>query len=108
MVELHWTSDGERVVTASPDKSVRAWDVASGQQVKKMAEHDSFVNSCCPLRRGPPLLVSGSDDGTAKVGTSKKEHAAFAAGRAATAIGCQGRGVPTHAIPTEGRTGMPA
>ena len=86
MVELHWTSDGERVVTASPDKSVRAWDVASGQQVKKMAEHDSFVNSCCPLRRGPPLLVSGSDDGTAKVGTSKKEHAAFAAGRAATAI----------------------
>jgi Prp8 binding protein len=67
VVELHWTSDGERVVTASPDKSVRAWDVASGQQVKKMAEHDSFVNSCCPLRRGPPLLVSGSDDGTAKV-----------------------------------------
>ena len=36
-------------------------------QVKKMAEHDNFVNSCCPLRRGPPLLVSGSDDGTAKV-----------------------------------------
>ena len=26
-----------------------------------MAEHDNFVNSCCPLRRGPPLLVSGSD-----------------------------------------------
>jgi Prp8 binding protein len=77
VVELHWTSDGERVVTASPDKSVRAWDVASGQQVKKMAEHDSFVNSCCPLRRGPPLLVSGSDDGTAKVGMSVKAHAAF-------------------------------
>ena len=70
VVELHWTSDGERVVTASPDKTVRAWDVASGQQVKKMAEHDSFVNSCCPLRRGPPLLVSGSDDGTAKVSMS--------------------------------------
>ena len=32
-----------------------------------MAEHDNFVNSCCPLKRGPPLLVSGSDDGTAKV-----------------------------------------
>ena len=35
-------------------------------QVKKMAEHDNFVNSCCVLRRGPPLIVSGSDDGTAK------------------------------------------
>lgn len=37
-------------------------------QVKKMSEHENFVNSCCPLKRGPPLLVSGSDDGTAKVG----------------------------------------
>ena len=32
-----------------------------------MAEHSSFVNSCCPARRGPPLIVSGSDDGTAKL-----------------------------------------
>lgn len=36
-------------------------------QVKKMAEHSSFVNSCCSARRGPPLIVSGSDDGTAKL-----------------------------------------
>mmetsp|Transcript_15482 Transcript_15482/g.46734 ORF Transcript_15482/g.46734 Transcript_15482/m.46734 type:complete len:289 (+) Transcript_15482:358-1224(+) len=67
VLELHWTSDGERIISASPDKSVRAWDAATGLQVKKMAEHDMFVNTCCPLRRGPPLLVSGSDDGTAKV-----------------------------------------
>jgi Prp8 binding protein len=66
ILELHWTTDGERIVSASPDKSVRAWDAATGQQVKKMAEHDNFVNSCCPLRRGPPLLVSGSDDATSK------------------------------------------
>ena len=36
-------------------------------QVKKMSEHSNFVNSCCPLRHGPPLLVSGSDDASAKV-----------------------------------------
>lgn len=36
-------------------------------QIKKMAEHSSFVNSCCSARRGPPLIVSGSDDGTAKL-----------------------------------------
>ncbi len=70
VLELHWTSDGERIVSASPDKSVRAWDAVTGEQVKKMSEHDSFVNSCCPLKRGPPLLVSGSDDGTAKVGAA--------------------------------------
>lgn len=67
MLELHWTTDGERIISASPDKTVRAWDAHTGEQVKKMAEHDNFVNSCCPLKRGPPLLVSGSDDGSAKV-----------------------------------------
>ncbi|KAM0913776.1 hypothetical protein ACQ4PT_011946 [Festuca glaucescens] len=32
-----------------------------------MAEHSSFVNSCCPSRKYPPLVVSGLDDGTAKL-----------------------------------------
>ncbi|KAK9814586.1 hypothetical protein WJX72_008235 [[Myrmecia] bisecta] len=67
ILELHWTTEGDRIVSASPDKSVRVWDVQSGEQIKKMAEHDNFVNSCCPARRGAPLVVSGSDDGTAKL-----------------------------------------
>lgn len=67
ILELHWTTDGERVITASPDKTVRAWDTKTGEQVKKLTEHSNFVNSCCPLKQGPPLLVSGSDDATAKV-----------------------------------------
>ena len=54
------------MITASPDMTVRAWDTKTGEQVKKMTEHDNFVNSCCPLRRGPPLLVSGSDDTSSK------------------------------------------
>ncbi|CAD5180966.1 uncharacterized protein LOC135616786 [Musa acuminata AAA Group] len=67
VLDLQWTTDGTQIISASPDKTLRAWDVESGKQVKKMAEHSSFVNSCCPSRRGPPLVVSGSDDGTAKL-----------------------------------------
>mmetsp|Transcript_7623 Transcript_7623/g.10296 ORF Transcript_7623/g.10296 Transcript_7623/m.10296 type:complete len:342 (+) Transcript_7623:55-1080(+) len=67
LVDLHWMTDGASLVSASADHTVRGWDAETGQQIKKMAEHDSFVNSCCPARRGPPLVVSGSDDGTSKL-----------------------------------------
>ncbi|XP_031481776.1 uncharacterized protein LOC116251570 [Nymphaea colorata] len=67
ILDLQWTTDGSQIISASPDKTLRAWDVETGKQIKKMAEHSSFVNSCCPSRRGPPLVVSGSDDGTAKL-----------------------------------------
>ncbi|TVU08393.1 hypothetical protein EJB05_41797, partial [Eragrostis curvula] len=67
ILDLQWTIDGTQIISASPDKTVRVWDVETGKQVKKMAEHSSFVNSCCPARKWPPLVVSGSDDGTAKL-----------------------------------------
>ncbi|KAL6776764.1 hypothetical protein ACKKBF_B30830 [Auxenochlorella protothecoides x Auxenochlorella symbiontica] len=79
ILELHWTPDGLNLVSCSPDRTVRAWDASTGQQVKKMSEHGDIVNSCCPLKRGSPLLVSGSDDGTAKVWDlrSKRSVATF-------------------------------
>eukprot|EP00899_Mesostigma_viride_P010093 jgi/Mesvir1/19085/Mv12838-RA.1 len=67
VVDLHWTTTGSHIISCSPDMTIRAWDAETGKQVKKMAEHSSFVNSCCPARRGPQLIVSGSDDGTAKL-----------------------------------------
>ena len=67
VLDVQWTNDGEKLLSASPDKTVRIWDVATGAQTKKMTEHDNFVNSCSPLRRGPPLLASGSDDSHVKV-----------------------------------------
>ena len=67
ILELHWTGDGERLVSASSDKTARAWDVITGEQLKKMKEHSEIVNSCCTMRRGPPLVVTGSDDCSAKV-----------------------------------------
>ena len=53
--------------TASTDKTVCCWDYETGGRIKKLKGHQSFVNSCCPSRRGNQMIVSGSDDSTIKV-----------------------------------------
>ncbi|KAK1266743.1 Protein SPA1-RELATED 3 [Acorus gramineus] len=67
ILDVQWTTDGCQIISASPDTTLRAWDAETGKQVKKMAEHHMVVNSCSVSRRGPPLVASGSDDGTAKL-----------------------------------------
>ena len=49
------------------DKVGMVWDAEVGERVKKLNGHISYVNSIRPARRGPPLIVTGSDDCTAKV-----------------------------------------
>ena len=60
--------------TCSVDKTGAIWDVEAGERIKKLKGHTSFVNSCCPTRRGVALLATGSDDGNIKVSwLSRKE-----------------------------------
>ena len=65
ILDLHFTTD--RIYTASADKTVCIWDAEVGSRVRKWNAHSSFVNSCCPLSKGEPLVVSGSDDGKTKL-----------------------------------------
>lgn len=89
--EVQFSTDSETIYSASADSTVMVWDSETGQRIKKVSAmqgdgdtrralaqeysrlchqvvgHDSFVNSVCPARRGPPLFVSGSDDGTTKL-----------------------------------------
>merc|ERR1719446_952504 len=51
----------------SADKSCAVWDVEVGKRVKKLNGHTAIVNSLAVARRGPPMLVSGGDDGTVKI-----------------------------------------
>lgn len=44
-------------------------------QVKRYKEHAGVVNSVCPARRGPPLLVSASDDCTARLWDMRTKRA---------------------------------
>jgi Prp8 binding protein len=33
VLDLCWTTDGQHIISASPDKTVRAWDAITGKQV---------------------------------------------------------------------------
>lgn len=33
ILDLCWTADGQQIISASPDKTVRAWDAITGKQV---------------------------------------------------------------------------
>eukprot|EP01132_Coremiostelium_polycephalum_P006084 gene6084-7581_t len=67
ILELHYSTDGTEIYSASTDKSIGVWDLNQGTLIKRIREHNSFVNSCCPARRGPPLVASASDDCTARI-----------------------------------------
>jgi Prp8 binding protein len=76
VTELHWLADGEHLVSSSADKTVRAWDALTGEETARFVEHKAIVNSCCPVRRGAPLVASGSDDGTTRLWDCRARRAA--------------------------------
>jgi len=67
IMEIHYSTDGSMLFSASTDKTGAVWDCEVGERVKKLKGHTSFVNTCCPSRRGVQHLATGSDDGTIKV-----------------------------------------
>ena len=105
ILDLHFSSPdsgGNSIYTASTDKTVGVFDVASGSRswmlsrleiliisgiidnvfsifasrIKRLKGHTSYVNSVHPARRGEPMIVSGSDDCMIKVWDQRKRNAA--------------------------------
>nr|XP_003228068.1 PREDICTED: U5 small nuclear ribonucleoprotein 40 kDa protein [Anolis carolinensis] len=75
VMEIHYNTDGSMLFSASTDKTVAVWDSETGERVKRLKGHTSFVNSCYPARRGPQLVCTGSDDGTVKLWDIRKKAA---------------------------------
>ncbi|EHH51562.1 hypothetical protein EGM_10963, partial [Macaca fascicularis] len=46
VMELHNNTDGSMLFSASTDKTVAVWDSETGERVKRLKGHTSFVNSC--------------------------------------------------------------
>ncbi|XP_031567783.1 U5 small nuclear ribonucleoprotein 40 kDa protein-like [Actinia tenebrosa] len=72
IMDVHFSTDGDTIFTASTDKTLAMWDYETGSRIKKLKGHTSFVNSCCPSRRGMQYIVSGSDDCTIKLWDTRK------------------------------------
>ncbi|MAT45193.1 MAG: hypothetical protein CL609_22930 [Anaerolineaceae bacterium] len=55
--------DGNSIITASSDKTIRLWDSSSGEQLRKFSGHTDDI-SCCCITPNNKLLFSGSFDGS--------------------------------------------
>lgn len=71
VTEVDWLHDETQLVSSSSDMSLALWDTEFGKRVRKFYGHRSFVNSCGTAHRSGDgnqnVIVSGSDDGTARV-----------------------------------------
>jgi WD40 repeat protein len=55
------TPNGAQVITASSDKSVRVFDVASGKQVRELPGHTDAIRAVAISKDGQTIATAGSD-----------------------------------------------
>eukprot|EP00467_Chlorarachnion_reptans_P020287 CAMPEP_0114520420 /NCGR_PEP_ID=MMETSP0109-20121206/19566_1 /TAXON_ID=29199 /ORGANISM="Chlorarachnion reptans, Strain CCCM449" /LENGTH=362 /DNA_ID=CAMNT_0001701303 /DNA_START=44 /DNA_END=1132 /DNA_ORIENTATION=- len=67
ILDIHWHRDNEYLLTACADKNGVVFDIETREKIKRLKGHQSFVNSICGSRRGDPIVVTASDDGTSKL-----------------------------------------
>lgn len=64
VLDLHWSRDSQIIFSASADTLLATWDVSTGGRIRRYVGHEDVVNAMDVTRRGPELMVSGSDDGS--------------------------------------------
>ena len=68
VLDCRFAADSEHVATASADKHVAWWDANTGARLRRFLGHGAIVNAVDTVRTGAaPLVLSGSDDRTARL-----------------------------------------
>ncbi|KAM7187012.1 Pre-mRNA-splicing factor cwf17 [Rhypophila sp. PSN 637] len=76
ILDLQWSRDSDILFSASADTHLASWDLTSGERIRRYIGHEEIVNSMDISKRGEPLLISGSDDGTIGIWDPRTKHAA--------------------------------
>ena len=66
IISLNFSSDGDRIVTGSFDKTAKVWDVRSGELILTLAEHTADLSKAIFEFSGD-FLATSSLDNTVKI-----------------------------------------
>jgi len=66
VLQVAFSNDGERVITATKSGAMHVWDTKNGQQVLSLDGHSGHIRSICFSSDGR-RVVTASGDGTARV-----------------------------------------
>ena len=58
---MAYSPDGQRIVTASWDKTAKVWDAQTGQELTTLAGHDDRVWSAVYSPDGQRVVTASSD-----------------------------------------------
>ncbi len=56
-----WSPDGNRLATASQDKTARLWEWSSGKEIKQFKDHSDAVTKVCFAPDGKSIFTSSQD-----------------------------------------------
>lgn len=62
ILNLQYSLSGDQLFSCSADKTINIWDINTGCRLKKLRNHQNYVNSISTAPNDPNLLVSVGDD----------------------------------------------
>jgi WD40 repeat protein len=66
VTSVAFSPDGRLIASGSKDKTIKLWDVKTGEEIRTLKGHSSWVNSVTFSPDGR-LIASGSEDKTIKL-----------------------------------------